>query len=459
VLALSTLHGIPARILGQQPAHVTADAGKKELQFQAAMAAENRGDLDQAEAILSTLHQAHPGIYAVDESLGLLIASRGDALRALPLLEAAVREQPSSGAAHANLGAAYYELHRNQMALAEFERAVRLDPRNLSAHKNLGRLALEMHRNAEAAKVFVTAQHLQPDDEDLKLDCVTALLAANLITEAQTMLATVADADHSARAQSLLGEVEESQRHFEAAGKHFDRAVQLEPSEENAWQLGYELLRHWTFSAAISEFEAAAAKFPASKRLRLGLGAALFGAKQYDHAIEVFADLLKEEAGNAALAAPLEIACAAQVQVVNPRCASLVAYAHAHPEDAQAATSAAAWLMLQSDDPQNVAAARKLEEGALAVDPTLPEAQFEMGIILQELQDWKGSIPYLERAVKLKPNYAQAHYRLARAYGRMGRKEEGLAHMELQRKYAKQQVEELDRRLNDLIVFDVKTHP
>jgi tetratricopeptide (TPR) repeat protein len=81
-----------------------------------------------------------------------------------------------------------------------------------------------------------------------------------------------------------------------------------------------------------------------------------------------------------------------------------------------------------------------------------------MGVILQNDLDWKGSIPYLERAVKLKPDYATAHYRLARAYWRTGRKQDGQAQMELQKKFASQKQKDLDQRLRQLTTFIVDVH-
>ncbi len=95
---------LPA-IICSQSSHPGVNASM-EHDFEVAMAAEDRGDLQQAEALLSSLHRAHPGIFAVDESLGMLLVSRGDVSRALPWLAAAVRDQPSYDAAHDKLGAA-----------------------------------------------------------------------------------------------------------------------------------------------------------------------------------------------------------------------------------------------------------------------------------------------------------------------------------------------------------------
>jgi len=102
--------------------------------------------------------------------------------------------------------------------------------------------------------------------------------------------------------------------------------------------------------------------------------------------------------------------------------------------------------------------ARKLLETALAADPKLPEAQFQMGRFLQDDSLWKESIPFLERAVELKPDYATAHYRLARAYWRTGRKQDGQAQMELQKKFASQKQKDLDQRLRQLTTFIVDVH-
>ena len=429
-----------------------------EKEFEQAMAAQDRGDLATAEALLSKLHAAHPGIFAVDESLGLLYAQRGDFSQALPLLKTAAHEQPSNDAAHANLGAALYSLHRNAEAIAEFQRAVQLNPSNGQAQQSLGRVLMEEHRAADAAAALTAALRLTPGDADLQLDCVTALLDAKRLTEARKILADFADAEHSARAQALLGEADEQAKDFASAVKHFSRAVELEPSEENAWQLSLELLRHWTFDAAEKELEAATAKFPESKRMRYGLAAAYYGDAQYPQAISVFADLLASEPENATVAEMLGISCNAVMQAISPRCAALVAYAQAHPADAKVATYAASSLLAQEGNEQNVALARKLLEGALATDPNLAEAQFQMGVILQNGADWKGSVPYLERAVKLKPEYAQAHYRLARAYWRTGRRQDGQEQMDLQKKYASHEQEDLDRRLRQITRFAVDVH-
>jgi hypothetical protein len=76
----------------------------------------------------------------------------------------------------------------------------------------------------------------------------------------------------------------------------------------------------------------------------------------------------------------------------------------------------------------------------------------------QNQMDWAGSISNLEQAVKLKPNFARAHYRLALACMRSGRKQEGEAEMALQKRYSEQQQNDLDQRLRQITTFLVDAH-
>lgn len=424
-----------------------------QLDFQTAMAAEDRGDLGRAQTLLWRLHTTHPGTFAVDEALGLLLASRGQMIAAIPMLSAAVREQPSSDMAHANLGAAFYHLHQNRSAIAEFERAVQINPNNASSQESLGRIWMDEHRPDRAANAFLAAVGMRPDDEDLKLDCASVLLQADRMSDAQKILASVPGVDGSARAQSLLGEMYEKQGSFQAAAKCFGRAAELDPTEENAWQVGYEYLRHWTFDAAAIEFAAAAAKFPDSTRLRVGLGTALYGASQYVRAIPVFADLLKAQPNNAFYAELLGMGCDSPLPTNVPQCRTLVTYAEVHPADHKAAMYAASWLVKYEGTTKSTVLAKNLLERALAAEPRAPEALLQMAVIKQQQNDWSGSIPFLERAIKLKPNYSEAHYRLALAYWRTGRKQDGQLQMELQKKFAHQEADDLERRLHQVISF------
>lgn len=433
----------------------TPDARSMEREFQAALDAQDRGDLRTAELMLVSLRKRNSGNFAINESLGMLLAQSSRYNEALPILQAAVREAPSSDAAHTNLGATYFQLGRIEEASAEFKTAVRLNAKNQTALKSLGQVWMELHQPERAADSYAAALALAPNDTDVLESCAQAKVAAGQLDAARELLNKMPAVERSATAQSLLGEIEEKSGNFLAAANHYGVAAQLDPSEANLWAVGVEFLRHWTFPPAVQEFEAGVARYPASERMRLGLGAAYFGNAQYPEAIAVFADLLHAASDNALYAEFLGMSCNAVMQQKQPRCLELVSYAEAHPRDARAATYAAASLKAQEPEHPNLTLILKLLGSAIAVDPQLAEAQYQMGVLRQDENGWKESIPYLERAVALKPDYSQAHYHLALAYWRSGRKQEGQEQMDLQRKYSQQEQQDLDHRLRQIVTFRI----
>lgn len=422
------------------------------------MSAEDRGDLDGAELILRELRAGHPGIFAIDESLGMLYVQREQFAEALPFLEAATHDAPRSDIAHANLGAAYFRLHRNKQALAELQLAARLNPSNGVTHQSLGRLWMDEHHPERAAEAFAAALRSNPGDPDLMLDRGQALLESGNAAQAIAALNQMRGVEQSAVAQSLLGEASEKLGEYKDAALHMSRAVELDPSEANAWALGVELLRHWTFDAAIREFQAGEARFPESARMRLGLGAAFFGAGKYAEAVPVFADLLKADGTNHLYAELLGMSCTAVSVDATPRCSELVTYAQSHPEDARVSTYAASQLAEAKGNDEQTSLARKLLENAIRHNPDLADAHYELGLLRQNQSDWAGSIPDLETALRLKPDFAKAHYRLALAYYRAGRRSDAQQQMQLNERYRKQQQEDLDQRLRQITTFLLDTH-
>ena len=422
-----------------------------EQRFQVALATEDRGDLEGAKRLLIELRRESPGVFAIDESLGLIDVAQGRIDEALPLLEAAVREQPASDAAHANLGGALFKLHRNNEALREFEQAARINPKSVIAQQSLGELWLDAGKPDRATEAYAAALRLKPGDEELTFSYAAALVAGKRYEEAAWALTSPATAGQSALAQSLLGEIDEQKGSFESAAQHLTRAVELDPSEENMWALGVEFLRHWTFEAAVKEFAAGRDRYPSSMRMRFGLGAAYFGNGAYARAIPEFSELLKSAPDNAMYAQMLGLSCTAVMRESSPQCALLVSYANAHPQDAENATHAANWLLTDA----NATQAERLLRTAISRRPDLADAQYGMGVLKQNELDWQGSVGYLERAVALKPEDAQAHYHLALAYWRTGHRADGQREMELHRKYASQEKEQLDQRLRQITTFVV----
>ena len=421
--------------------------------FQRAMQMLNQGDRAGAEPLLRDLHARHPGNFEINESLGLLYASAGDLKMATPLLRAAARENPASDVAHANLGTALLKQGHAEDAAHELSLAATMNPSDAATEEALGQAWMLLKQPARAAAAFQAALPRDGSNPTLLYNAALALFDAGKAGEAEPLLARMPGADDSAEAQSLAGDIEERLGHYEPAVEHDQRAVQLDPTEPNLYVLGAEFLRHWTFGAAQTEFQAGVRVFPHSQRMRMGLGVAYYGAGKYDQAIPVFADLLAEYPENSMYAELLGRTCTVLTEGEQPRCAGLTTYALHHPKDAILATYAATAILHEPSDDGRLQQARQLLQSAIQADPRLPEARYGMGLLLQTESQWRQSIPELEAAIRLRPAYASAHYRLALALSHVGQHERAQAEIQLEQKYNQQEHAMVDARLRQVTTF------
>jgi len=416
----------------------------------------DEGNDSDAERLLQRLHSRIARNFEIDESLGLLYAQQGKLAKALPFLREGVQDHPGDDVAHANLGTAYFKLHHLHAALQEFDRAVKINPSNAGTQADLGQTLILLKRPDRAAIAFEAALWENPSNPDLLYDAALARFQNDQPTQAAVLLQRIPNIASSASAQSLYGDVEERLGHYLQAAKYYSAAVRLNPTEADIYALGVEFLRHWTFDAAIKEFAAGVQRFPKSQRMRLGLGIAYYGKGEYNHAISAFSDLLTTDPNNKLAARLFGRTCAVLTEGINPRCASLVEFAKLHPHNAALATYAAISILHKTSTPSGLNSARSLLLSATTADPRLPEAQLETGALLQMQSKWKQSIPALENAIRLQPSLAQAHYRLARAYARVGKHKQAQTQIDLFKRYSEQQEKTLDARMKEITTLVVK---
>jgi tetratricopeptide (TPR) repeat protein len=424
--------------------------------FIAAMSAMNEGDFAKAETLLRALHVRYPEDFETNEALGLLYASQSNPSEAVHRLADAVRECPDSAVAHANLGTAYLKLQLAERAARELERAAQLQPGNPQTEEALGQAQMLLGQWQKATVAFSAALVQDPSNSDLLYNYALALFNLGQYGNAEPLLRRMPNVASSAPAQSLFGDVEEKLGDYKQAAQHYMNAAQLDPSEANVYLLGVEFLRHWTFDPAIQQFVAGVQKFPDSQRMRLGLAIAYYGNEKYDQAIQILADLLAAAPGNLLYAELLGRTCAVLAEGLNPRCESLLQFAERHPQNAVVATYAASSVLHKPSTPENLETAQRLLQSAVAADPNLPQAQFEMGVLLQAQSKWKESIMPLEAAVRLDSDYAAAHYRLSRAYSHEQRHEDAQKQIALYQICNKKQENDLDARMKGITTLVLK---
>jgi tetratricopeptide (TPR) repeat protein len=421
--------------------------------LQRALSAYDRGSAQEAESLLRVLVRRYPANFTATETLGLINAERGDVSSAITLLKRACTVRPSSALAFANLGTAYMKEGNYEGALPVLERAASLDAANPRTEFNLGETLVQVHRFADAAEAFRVAARVEPNNPDLIYNWALALFYAGNSEGAFSVLDRFPGQSIPAQVEALLGDIQEKGGHFEQAVRHFKKAASLDPSEQNIFALGREFAVHWSFNAAIEVFAFGMARYPESSRLRMGLGVAKYGNSDYAGAAQSFSLLLARDKDNTQYADLLGRSCALTSEQDNSACGILVDYSEWHPQDAQAACFAAANILHRPDTQEELNLARRLLDRSIADDPELARAHFEMGMLDQKEMHWQESIVPLERAVTLAPEFAEAHYRLARAYAHVGKNDEANREIAIHEKLNQKQQQLTDGRLKAVTTF------
>lgn len=421
-----------------------------------ALDAYDQGKLQAAEPLLRDLATRYPKNYEAIEALGSLYVESGEVDKAMPYLQHAIVLAPRQAIAHANLGAAYLKLNRNADAVRELQIAARIEPNNPQTQSNLGHALMLTTQPAAAAKAFAIASAATPSDRDLVYNRALALYESGATQQASAVLQKIPAQSMTDQAHSLAGELSEKLGNFKEAILHYQAAAQSNPSDANIYTLTLELLRHWTWDEAIQIANYGASRYPDKIHFKVAEGIALYGSSKYPAAASAFSKLLSLDPENGFYADLLGRSCSLVADGVNPDCDGLEDFAHRHPENARAATYAAASILHRPAAEQDTAKAEQLLHRAIAADPKLTEAYYQLGVLEQQRSHWKESAATLETAVALRPAYAEAHYRLSRAYAHLGMREDAQKQMALQQQYSQQEKDHLDSRMQEVVTFLLK---
>jgi tetratricopeptide (TPR) repeat protein len=399
---------------------------KLDRQFQSAVAQYNAGRFAEAAAQLEKLLPQAPQSFEVHELLGLVYAAESEDSKALEHLETAVRLKPDSAAARTNLAANLARAGKFDLAAKQFQKALALEPRNFDANHNLGELYIQSGKIAEAIPFLERAQQIDPSSYDNGYDLAQAYSLTGRFSQARQLIQTLIRQKDTGELHSLLGQVEEKDGKFLAAANEYQTAAHLDPSEDNLFDWGGELLIHRTYDPAIEVFRQATLRYPNSPRLRIGLGMALYSRGSYEESIK-------------------SLLAAADLDPADPRCYLFLSksylsspnqadeviqrfrrYAELKPDNALAQYyyAVSLWkgkrLEQTSVDFQTV---QSLLQRSIALDGTLADAHLQLGILYADQHELAKSLPEYQRALELNPNSPDSHYRIGQYYVRAGQKD------------------------------------
>ena len=402
------------------------DTQKLDKEYQSAVADYEAGRYAQAAARLEPLLPYASNSFEIHELLGMVYASLPDGDKATEHLKTAVQIKPDSGEARTNLGATLLHLGKIDLAGEQFRKAVALEPNSYDANHNLGEFFIQTGKVSDAQPFLERAHKINSSAYDNGYDLAMSNFLLGKLDAARTVVQALLQLKDNGELHNLLGQIDEKEGKFVEAANDYEAAAHLDPSEENLFAWGSEMLLHRTYEPAITIFQKAADLYPKSPRILIGLGLALYSRGIYDKAVNALlaaADLNPQDSrcylflSKAYNSSPLQ----ADEVVEHFR-----RYAELQPNNALAQYYYAVgmWKGKRIEnsgvDPGSVEA---LLKRAIALDDSLADAHVQLGNLYADQHQYEKSIPEYQRALELNPNLSDAHYRLATDLVHTGQKE------------------------------------
>ena len=226
----------------------------------------------------------------------------------------------------------------------------------------------------------------------------------------------------TADAHRKLAELDERLGDPLEAVHEYERATQMDPSEQNYFEWGMELLLHRADQPAVEVFTKGTRSHRRSARILAGLGVALYAGGNSEEAARKLceaADLNPADPaaylflGRIERAVPAVLPCSEE---------KLARFAKDQPENALANYYYGIVLWKRSrgmEQSGGVQQAEALLEKATAIDAKFGEAYLELGILHFAQGRLEQAIREYKKASEANPQLSDPHYRLGLAYRRM----------------------------------------
>ena len=327
-----------------------------------------------------------------------------------------------------------------------------------SLRERMAELLIAHEHFPQAAEEFKKAIELEPSRADLKFNLALAQFRANRFDDALATAQALQNSSDSAEIEDLMGDIQEARGDSLASVHSYEAAVALAPSEEKyRISLALELMRHKSFEPARVVLEQAQQLHPDSWRIQFLLGMVEYFAGSLQDAIKTLLH-------SAALAANPEPALeqVGQIEIDEagaPEAAAVTGvcdYGGAHPEAAKIRFYCAALRFHRDYTAHDAAHAEQIVRDLKASGKALPgdaAPHCQLGKAYRWVERWQDSLRESEICVRMDPNSADAHYRLAQIYQHLGLEQRSQQEMKLYEAASSRLTDENARRDQTIKTF------
>lgn len=385
---------------------------------------------------------------AVHELLGLVYASLNAPDKAIDQLKIAVQLKPDWVEARTNLGTALLRANKSELAGEQFRKALSLDPRGYDTNHNLGEFYAQSGKLGDARPLLEQARVAAPNEYENTYDLAMADFLLGRDDDARTLVLGLVKQKDAGELHNLLGQIDEKDGKYVEAATEYERAAHLDPSEDNLFAWGSEMLLHRTYEPAITIFQEAARRYPKSPRILIGLGLSLYSRGQYDEAVKALLAAIDINPGDPRAYVFLSKAYNSSPLQADEVVQAFRRYAELQPNNAlgQYYYAISLWKGKRTEDTTlDQRAVESLLLKSVSLDDSLAEAHVQLGNLYADQHNYDKSIPQYERALQLDQNLADAHYRLGTDYVHVGQKESAQKEFAVYQKLRAEHLDEVEK--------------
>jgi tetratricopeptide (TPR) repeat protein len=306
-------------------------------------------------------------------------------------------------------------------------RALPSPPAGLSAeqHFSLGILFASVGFYTQAIPEFKATLKANPADGAAAYNLALSYQQLGNPREAIAVIRATLQQKPAAELFNLLASMEEETGDYVQAARDFRSAVDLDADrEEYYFDLGFEYLSHYAFRPAVDVFEAGNRRFPGSLREKVGLGYAYYGLHQYSEAEQAFLEAIEiNPSAPAAVTAWNTLTSFLTPGGHQKIIARMRRLAESHPSSPESLYYCGVSLFRSGEGmakPADVRVAEEYLERAIRLKPDFAAAHLELGkLYASQKSNEKAARQFLE-AVRIDPQSAMGHYQLGQAYRKLG---------------------------------------
>ncbi|HEX3470207.1 MAG TPA: tetratricopeptide repeat protein [Silvibacterium sp.] len=329
-------------------------------------------------------------------------------------------------------------------------------PGSFETNHQLGEFYLHAGRHRESIPLLQTAYQIDPANSGNEYDLALAYKENGDFSLAREHFQKLLTRKDNADLHRLLGELDEKLGDPLAAVHEDELAVRLDPSEQNYFEWGSELLLHRAVWQAAEVFRNGTKAHPKSVRMLMALSTALFAGALYDEAALRLCDASDLNPadpepyifmGKIEMAAPAPLTCVEQ---------KLAWFAQEQPENSLAnyLYAMAIWKRQeQPPDQHDVQQVEALLTKAVMLDAKCGDAYLQLGILYFSQRNFEKAIDFYTKAIEVNPQLGEAHYRLGVAYDRVGEPVKARQEFQLHAEIEKQQAAAIEQQRREVKQF------